>query len=345
MKSRIGRRAGDGFGIGGILVLAAALLGFLLPNPGSAQTRSGEYTVGVGDDLEVTVWQRPDLGGRFAVDSEGHIALPLIGSIRAAGQTVGRLGEELTRRFSFVDRDVSQVTVAISRYNSRRVFVLGEVLTPGPFAFASIPSVWDVLREAGGPTADAALSRVRIIPPEGSGVPIVVDLERVLSTGDFGSLPELRPGSTIIVPRVEAAGPEGDVIYVYGRVVSPGVFSIDEARTVLQAVLLAGGPQDDADMDNVRVVRPGPVRARVFAVDLDDYVEDGVLFANMSLLPGDTVSVPKSPGGTIWGAAREVARVSVSVLGSVLFFTRLGDDNNNNGDTTIIIDSAETATP
>ncbi len=324
---------------------AIALLVLGASAPVFAQAR-GEYTVGIGDELEVTVWQRPDLGGRFAVDSEGNIALPLIGSIRAAGQSVSRLGEELTRRFSFVDRDVSQVTVAIARYNSRRVFVLGEVLNPGPFAFAEIPSVWDVLREAGGPTADAALSRVRVIPPEGSGVPIIVDLERILSTGDFASLPALRAGSTILVPKVEAAGPEGDVVYVYGRVARPGVFSIDEARTVLQAVLLAGGPVDDADMDHVRVVRPGPVRARVFAVDLDDYVEEGVLFANMSLLPGDTVTVPRSQRGAVWGAFREVTRVTASVLGSLLFFTRLGDDdNNNNGDTTIIIEPTDAETP
>ncbi|GJM43616.1 MAG: hypothetical protein DHS20C21_04580 [Gemmatimonadota bacterium] len=309
----------------------------------SASAQSNEYTIGVGDVLSVTVWQRPDLGGSVAVDSEGNVTLPLIGAIRASGQTVSRLGDELTRRLSFVDRDVSQVTVSVENYYSRRVFVMGEVISPGSYAFAHIPGVWDVLREAGGPTAEAALNRVRILPPAGTGPPIIVDLERVLATGDFSSLPELRPGSTILISRVESALPEGDVVFVYGGVNAPGAFSIDEAHTVLQAVLAAGGPVEGANTGGIRVIRPGSIRARVFEVDLNDYVEDGILFANLALLPGDTVTVPRSQGSAIWRGIREVARVSGDILGSALIFWRLGDDNRNNGTTTIVIEPDPTA--
>jgi len=236
------------------------------------------------------------------------------------------------------------VTVSVAEYNSRRVFVLGEVSTPGAYAFPKIPGVWEVLREAGGPTPEAALTRVRIVPPEGSGPPVVVNVEQVLATGDFSTLPTLLAGTTILVPRVEALGIEGDVVYVAGNVVRPGTFPIDAARTTLQAVLSAGGPTPDADLGRVHVVRPGPVRARVIEVDLRQYQFEGVLAANVDLLPGDTVTVPRNRTRLVYQLARDVAQIAANVLGTVFFFIRLGEDQETTTTTTTNADGSTTTT-
>jgi polysaccharide export outer membrane protein len=301
---------------------------------GAEDAEPAGYTFGIGDLLDVIVWQRPDLGGQVVVDSEGNVVLPLIGTIRAAGQTPERLADELTRRFAFVDRSVSQVTVSVAAYNSRRVFVLGEVATPGAYAFPRIPGVWEVLREAGGPTPEAALTRVRVIPPEGSGSPVVVNMEQVLATGDFSTLPVLVAGTTILVPRVEALAIDGDVVYVAGSVARPGTFPMEAAKTALQAVLSAGGPTPEADLGRVHVVRPGPVRARVIEVDLRDYQYDGVLAANVDLLPGDTVTVPRNRSRLVYALARDVAQIAANVIGTVFFFIRLGEDTQTTTTTT-----------
>jgi polysaccharide export outer membrane protein len=313
----------------------------LLARTASAQS---EYTIGIGDVLSVKVWQRQDLSSEVTVDHDGAVTLPLVGAVRAAGQSPARLGEELTRRFSFVDRQVSQVTVSVTQYKSRRVFLMGQVRQPGTYSYPEIPSVWEVIREAGGPLPDAAMSRVQVIPPEGEGRPVTVDLDRALSTGDYSQLPELEPGSTIMVPRLEANGPEGDFVYVYGNVRNPGVVSLDAAGTVLGAVLAAGGPAGDAKMSNVRVIRPGAVRARVFEVDLEDYTHRGVLFPNVPLKPGDTVTVPKDKGTIFFRALGGAARTVGQVAGTVLFFLRLADDNNNNNNrTTVVVGQTGTA--
>lgn len=327
-----------------ILAMAIAVVGL---GATGAHAQTSEYTIGIGDELDISVWQRPDLGGRVTVDAEGNVMLPLVGSIKALGQTPGRFGADLQRRFSFVDREISQVSVSVAEYSSRRVFVVGEVLSPGAYSFPEIPGVWEVLREAGGPTASAALNRVRVIPPPGKGTPVLVDVEHALATGDFSALPKLQPGTTLFLYRSDGGMVAGDAVHVYGEVARPGRVSIDEARTIVQAVLAAGGPSEEADVSAVRVVRPGPVRARVFQVDLNDYVEDGVLFANLSLLPGDTITVPKSQSRTVWRAFREVGRISGDVLGTILFFTRWGDDKKTSTTTTsITIDSgAATASP
>ncbi len=303
----------------------------------NAGAQGTEYQIGVSDVLNVTVWQRQDLGGTYTVDSEGNVMLPLIGSVHAAGTTAAKLSEDLTRRFSFIDPEISQVSVSVAQYNSRRIFVMGEVQNPGAYAFPTIPGLWEVIREAGGPTADASLGRVRVIPPEGGGSPQVIDLNDVISTGDFSVLPALKPGTTILIPRTETLGPEGDVIYVYGSVVTPGTFPIDAARTVLQAVIAAGGPREDADVKSVRVIRPGPVQARVFEVNLQGYTHEGVLFSNVPLLPGDTVTVPRSQASVIWRVTLQGLEAVSSFLGTILFFTDWQDRNDGSG-TTIVVD-------
>ncbi|MFN8179585.1 MAG: polysaccharide biosynthesis/export family protein [bacterium] len=334
----LGRLARSAWGVALVasLVLGSVASRALAQAPAPAVPPTAEYTVGIGDKLEINVWQRPDLGATVIVDSQGDVTLPLIGAIRAAGSTPGKFGEELTRRLSFVDRDVSLVTVSVLEYNSRRVFVMGEVTKPGAYSFPTMPGVWEAIREAGGPTADAALTRVKVVPPASSGPPSVIDLDHAIATGDFSSLPALSPGTTILVPRAEAAGSEGDVVYVYGRVKTPGAFSIDNARSALHAVLAAGGPLDDANMSSVKVVRPGPVQARVFEVNLNDYTSRGKLFPNVPLLPGDCVTVPQSRGFFLWTALVEVGRSASNVLGTIFFFTNSNKNNTNQGTTVIV---------
>jgi polysaccharide export outer membrane protein len=323
------------------LVAAAACAALHFAPPALGQ--GTEYLIGVSDVLSLTVWQREEIGGSYTVDSEGNVTLPLIGAVRAAGVTASKLSEELTRRYSFIDREISQVTVAVAQYNSRRIFVMGEVQRPGAYAFPKVPGLWEVIREAGGPTAEASLGRVRVIPPEGEGSPQIIDLENVISTGDFSLLPELKPGTTILIPRAETIGPEGDVIYVYGSVENPGTFPIGAARTVLQAVIAAGGPRQDADVKSVRVVRPGPVQARVIEVNLQGYTHEGVLFSNVQLLPGDTVTVPRSQTNFIWRVTREALDAASSFLGTILFFTDWG--NNNDDGTTVVVPAETQAAP
>jgi protein involved in polysaccharide export with SLBB domain len=147
----------------------------------------------------------------------------------------------------------------------------------------------------------------------------------------------------VLVPRAEVAGPEGDVVYVYGRVPTPGTFPIDAARTVLQAVIAAGGPLEDADVGSIRVVRPGAVRARVIEVDLDDYTHDGVLFANVQLQPGDTVTVPKSQRAVAWRVTQQAFQAMGNALGTVFFFFRLGDEDQTG--TTVIVGEQTPAAP
>ncbi|MEK7727439.1 MAG: polysaccharide biosynthesis/export family protein, partial [candidate division KSB1 bacterium] len=114
-----------------------------------------EYVIGVGDLLSIKFWQRPELDTEARVSSNGKIEMPLIGAIPAAGLTVSRLRQDIVNRISLLDIRVSQASIVVREFGSKIVYVTGAVLTPGKLKFETIPNLWQIILEAGGPQSYA----------------------------------------------------------------------------------------------------------------------------------------------------------------------------------------------
>jgi len=159
-----------------------------------------EYLIGPDDVVRITFWQQPDLDAVTRVRQDGKISLPVLGEVEAAGLSSRELEENIVRSISVYNNVISQARVEIAEYNSRKVFVTGEVYRPGKYTFEFIPNLWEVLREAGGPRERAVLTDISVIRAgEEAGKKIFVNLTQILETGDFSKFPVLRPGDTIIV--------------------------------------------------------------------------------------------------------------------------------------------------
>src|SRR6478609_5167123 len=78
-----------------------------------------EYTVGVGDEVEVKLPYNAEFSDRVTVGPDGRFTLPLIGEVRGEGRTVADLTAELESRFS-QDLRSPRVQVAIRNYVSSR---------------------------------------------------------------------------------------------------------------------------------------------------------------------------------------------------------------------------------
>jgi len=248
-----------------------------------------EYVIGPSDVLSVVTRERPDLSGAFIVGPEGTIALPLLGEVKAARLTPSQLSKELSRKL-LVFR-VSEAVVTVLQYNSRKIFVVGEVAKPGKYTFSVIPSIWDVLSEAGGPTASALLSAVQIIRA-GTGEIIMVDVGKLLS-GDVGEQVRLQPGDTIRIPSRTATSPEGYIVYILGEVKASGSYEVATVRNLVGAVVAAGGPTELADLKKVTIVRKAATTSIVLKVNLEKFLREGAVSANPELRPGDTIMVPR----------------------------------------------------
>lgn len=118
-----------------------------------------EYRLGPQDQLRITVFNEPGLTGPFVVGSNGAVAYPLVGDVRAAGLTVPEFTEALRQALSQYVR-APNVSVEVANY--RPFFILGEVQRPGTYPYSVNLTVMNAVATAGGFTYRANRGRVYI---------------------------------------------------------------------------------------------------------------------------------------------------------------------------------------
>jgi polysaccharide export outer membrane protein len=322
------KRIGLGLGFWGLALLLPAL--GLTQTPQERQ----EYVIGNGDLLSITFWQRPELNTEARVTAAGTIEMPLIGAVQAAGLTPAKLRDNIVSRVSLLDMRVTQAAVIVREYASKSVYVTGAVLSPGKKSFEAIPNLWQIILEAGGPQPAALLNDVTIIRSGGeeTGRTIRVDVAEALERGDFSALPPVYPGDYINVPSAPSVdaglGSESplatsvagrDVIHVFGQVVRPGVFDLDKEKEtdLFDALMLAGGPAEGANLKDVRIYFRGRRQAEVASVDMERYMRHSTPLPLM-LYPGDAIYVPRKKATSPF--LLEFTRVLITSTASFVIF-------------------------
>lgn len=304
--------------------LAAALLLMGLAGGGAqsgAQPGSEveDYLLGGEDVIRIQAWGRADLTTDAALDESGRVTLPLVGVVEAAGKTPVALGRYLTERYQLIDPKIAEILVTIVQYNSRAVTVVGELRNPGKYGFRVIPDLWAVLLKAGGATPGADLSHVQVVRGDDS-VPaesrtVTIDLSKGIDRTDAAALPKLGPKDTVIVPSAAEGGVSGDKFHVLGAVRAPGSYKIQTAKTIVEAISVAGGELPEADLRKARLTRAGASGAFAYTLDLKSYLEEGAPACNLPIRAGDTISIPRKKGGAqsiLEGVGRLVPVISLA---------------------------------
>jgi polysaccharide export outer membrane protein len=272
-----------------LLLFAAAALVSAQTVPQQVEQPRVEYLIGSQDVLTVTVWDSPDLSGKYTVETDGSFTFPLIGRIKAGGLTLRQLEAELRKKLADGYFRNPQVSVAVESYRSQRIFIVGEVRSPGTYPLTGDMTLIEAIARAGSTTPNASPEAiiVRAAPGKTPAGPIlpgqkadVAETRRVnlreLQSGALTQNIALRDGDTIYVPRAES-------IYVFGQVRSPGAYALQDAETtVLQALSLAGGVTDRGATNRIKIVRVVDGEKVELKVKLTDLV-----------LPGDTIIVPE----------------------------------------------------
>lgn len=167
---------------------------------GLERVDSQSYKVGIGDLLQIEVYDEPDLTKEVRVLTDGFISFPLLGSIRAEGLTVKELELRITRLLAEKYLVNPQVTVFVTEFSN--VFVFGEVKSPGSFPIFGKMTVFEAITLAGGFTEVANPSKVKVIRHErGREINFEVDINRLTKKGDTSQDVELKANDRVIVPR------------------------------------------------------------------------------------------------------------------------------------------------
>ncbi|MGD1048837.1 MAG: SLBB domain-containing protein [Candidatus Krumholzibacteriaceae bacterium] len=283
-----------------IFVVAAILCAVsLAAAPLSAQA---DVRLRKGDSIRLDVPQRDDLGRILSVDAKGEVSLPIVGAIRVEGLTLDEAKGTILRSIQEVYPSVQTITLSLIGEESRRlIYVQGQVAQPGKYEFGGTPSVWDAVKEAGGPLASGSLESVRIIRAGGEGsTTTLVNLQAALDSGDLKSLPTLKPGDTVIVPERTAAYTGTGAVNVFGAVLHPAAYPLAGEKRLSDAILAAGGPAEGARLSRITIIRPAEGgRTVTVSVDFQRYLDTGDIRQNPPVLPNDTVSIPRS--SSFWG--------------------------------------------
>jgi len=161
---------------------------------------SDQYIIGAEDVLYIHVWREDTLSRTVPVRMDGNISLPIIQEIKAAGLTPIQLKETLTMKLKeFIESP--NVSVTVMEANSFKVFVSGQVRTPGVYRLRSETTILQIIPMAGGFTDWADEKKILIIRKEnGKEKRITVNYKKIMKGGDPGSNIILKAGDTIIVP-------------------------------------------------------------------------------------------------------------------------------------------------
>ncbi|MGZ3614752.1 MAG: polysaccharide biosynthesis/export family protein [Thermodesulfobacteriota bacterium] len=157
------------------------------------------YVIGPEDVLHIHVWREEALTRTIPVRTDGKISLPLIDDVQAAGLTPLQLKEKLIQRLkSFLGNP--EVSVLVMEANSFKVYVSGEVRTPGVYRLRSEISLIQIIPMAGGFTEWANQKKILVIRKEnGKERRILLNYKKILEGEDPGANVVLKPGDIVIV--------------------------------------------------------------------------------------------------------------------------------------------------
>ena len=161
-----------------------------------------DYRLHPLDTIQINVFNEPDLSIKARISAHGTINYPLVGTVRVAGLTVTETENLLKERLGQNYLVNPQVSVLVDTTN-RRVFLLGQVRSPGAIEFLPDEplTLLQAIARAGGFTPIAASDRVSIIRSEGGAeTKITVNVAAIIKSGDKSKDVELRPDDIVSVP-------------------------------------------------------------------------------------------------------------------------------------------------
>lgn len=215
--------------------LMLALMLMIVPRAATAQapasSAASEYVLGPDDVVEVDVLGQADFGKpRVRVKSDGTIALPVLGTVKADGLNPTELASVIQKKLVEAQYYASPVVnIEVVAYASRYVIVFGAVAQPGLVPINRAYRVSEILARVGG-VKESAGDHVVLASADGKErkIPIV-------------GLARSGPNDPFVVASDKLFVPNAELFYIYGQVNAPGEYMLKNGMTMRQAIARGGG--------------------------------------------------------------------------------------------------------
>lgn len=165
-----------------------------------ASVVGGEYQVQSGDVISIAVWHEQDLQKEVLVRPDGYFSFPLAGELLAQGRTFAEIHTELAAKLSKYIPDID-LTIAGTKLQGNKVYVIGNVNRPGEILLASSADVMQVLSVAGGLSKFADGEAIFVLRRSGGKQQIIpFDYTEVERGKQLEQNIVLQSGDTVVVP-------------------------------------------------------------------------------------------------------------------------------------------------
>lgn len=205
-----------------------------------------DYVIGVGDEVQVTLWGSVDADLRLVVDNAGRITIPRVGPILVAGLRYADLNEAISRRIALVFKNY-QVSATLGRLRGIRVYVTGFVQQPGSYSVSGLSTLVGALMQAGGPSAAGSFRQIEL--RRAGKTATKFDLYELLLKGNRATDITLHSEDVVHV------GPVGAQLAVLGSINRAVIAEIKPGETIEDALSMAGGFNPVADRSRVSIER------------------------------------------------------------------------------------------
>ncbi len=230
--------------LGADLILDESLSGSALAD-GSRETPA-DYLIGLGDEVQVTLWGSVDADLRLTVDRGGRITIPRVGPIMVAGVRYGDLNDVVRTRVAQVFKNF-QVSTSLGKLRSIRIYVTGFVAKPGAYTVSSLATVVSGLIRAGGPSGAGSFRNIEL--RRNGQLVAQFDAYDFLLKGDKSADRPLQAEDVIHV------GPIGPQVAILGSVNKPTIGELKPAETLDDVLAMAGGFSAVADRSRISIER------------------------------------------------------------------------------------------
>lgn len=285
------------------------------------QEKNRDYTIGAGDKFNVFVYGESELNIKGGiVKADGTLTLQLIGDVKVAGLSINEAMKEISNKLKkYIINPI--VTLIPYEFRSKSFTILGKVSQPGTYQIDSNTKALDTIAIAQGLSigifenntielADLEHAFIR----RGNKVLPVNFIELVRKGNPLHNVP-LMDKDYIYIP--SALNTE---VYILGEVNVPGHYGFKERMTMMQLLSHAKGYKQEANINQVAVIRGNLTNPVVYIVDLEDILEGKS--KDFLLKPFDIVFFPTSVLGT-WNTILAMLLPSLETVQSAYILNQL----------------------
>lgn len=219
------------------------------PNQAIATPRN--YVIGPNDELHIDVFGMAEATYDLTVSKEGYVRIPNAGIAQVSGLTIEEaekiLQKKLASLYSSLNTGRTTAKVSINKIRSIKVYIMGEVMSPGSYTLTSVSSVFNALNACGGPSNQGTMRNIKVVR---AGKEIEsVDLYDFLVDGILPNNTTLQDQDVIQVPTY------GIRVKVDGEVKREGIYEMKEGETLQKLLSYCGGFTDEAYTERISVTR------------------------------------------------------------------------------------------